>query len=356
MNKKYYAEDLKKPGLSAAEHFESTASQKPPAISLTNRSNSNQSPIQGKFSFPKLKLKKKKGKGSKKNFNIGPIDVAKTPAPGGSVPIPYPNLSIGGTGKKGKGKQGINLKTGVKPLNNLANGISSSFDKFKEQGDNLKESAGGLGASFGGSDSDYLAAVQFSHDMFRLSSGFRNVSIFGSNAFGNPGCLDGPELESNIKNAPSIASMTGEDKQVGRAVSKGVSKNFNLWKQHVTVPGLPWYPSFIAYPGPYAPPTPNVPTPLMSCFSSRLDKITDPMQLKSSIWNELPGELKNPAMEGFVLGLAFKISNYFLSWIASQQVMLVMGMGPTSGFVPPFKPVGTVTNGSIIPSKNHLIS
>jgi hypothetical protein len=86
-----------------------------------------------------------------------------------------------------------------------------------------------------------------------------------------------------------------------------------------------------------------------------LDKITDPLQIKNSIWNELPEELQNPAMEGFVFGLAFKISNYFMSWVASQQVMQVMGMGPTAHYAPPIILVGTVV-GSIIPSKNHLIS
>ena len=77
-----------------------------------------------------------------------------------------------------------------------------------------------------------------------------------------------PELESDIKNAPMVASFDGNKKKHRDAVAKGVSKCYKDWQDQVTVPGLPWYPAFAAFPGPMAPPMPNIPVPLIACPSS----------------------------------------------------------------------------------------
>ncbi len=175
-------------------------------------------------------------------------------------------------------------------------------------------------------------------------------------AIGTPGCLDGPNLESLIKMAPTTAVMHGEEKSMRNAVAKGVGKNFDQWKNAVTVPGLPWYPAFSAFPGPMAPPMPNVPSPLISCVSSQLSKIISPSQLKKSIYGNLPADMQNSANEAFVQGIANQLAMQFLIWVSSQMVMNVLGKGPIPSFAPPYVPVGPVINGDIISTPGHLMS
>ncbi|MEM8812883.1 MAG: hypothetical protein AAGF59_09720, partial [Pseudomonadota bacterium] len=136
-----------------------------------------------------------------------------------------------------------------------------------------------------------LDAVKHGMQMFMLQAYLRDLTIMSVSALGTPGCLSGPNLESYITSAPSVASLTGEAGDIRDAVAEGVSDNVESWQDMVTVPGLPWYPAFSAWPGPQAPPTPNVPTPLISLVSARVSKISSPGELKSSIVSSLDSSL-----------------------------------------------------------------
>src|SRR5215470_17248904 len=133
-----------------------------------------------------------------------------------------------------------------------------------------------IGSDFKDFHDAMIDAVQFSHNMWKLQAKFKDLKIMAVCAIGTPGCLDGPELESNIKNAPMVASFTGNKAKHRDAVAKGVSKCFKDWQGQVTVPGLPWYPAFAAFPGPQAPPLPNVPMPLITCVSAKMADIIMP--------------------------------------------------------------------------------
>lgn len=200
-----------------------------------------------------------------------------------------------------------------------------------------------------------LSAVQYGVDMWRLQAHFRNIQIMGQTAIGVPGCLQGPELTPWITQAPSVYNTTGYFRVLSNAVADAVNKNFNEWKDMVTVPGLPWYPMFVAVAAPFAPPTPNIPMPLMACVSQNFNKLASPYQIELVIKNLLPDEMKIVEMDMFIYMLSVHLSNYFLSWLSSQNVMMVMGMGPVPTFNPPYVPVGPVVNGYVIPSPGHLV-
>ena len=267
-------------------------------------------------------------------------------------------MGMMGTGTKKKdssflSKIGSSISSGIGGIAKGVGGLAKGVGGLLKGG---VKKFGGASKSLTGSVSDFMNAVKFGKNMFKLQSGFKNITIMSVSAIGSPGCLDGPRLESFIKTAPSVAGMTGEDKKMRNAVAKGVSSNFEKWKSQVTVPGLPWYPAFVAYPGPMAPPMPNVPTPLISCVSSGLSHIISSSKIKDSIYNELPSEMKTLANEAFIQALASQIAMHFLTWLAKQQVMMVLGKGPVPSFAPPVVPSGPVVGGDIIPSKNHLMS
>ena len=205
-----------------------------------------------------------------------------------------------------------------------------------------------------------LDAIGYSHNMWKMQAKFQNIQINGPTALGTPGCLDGPELESNIKNAPMCASWSGNKGKYRDAVAKGVSKCFKDWQGQVMVPGLPWYPAFTAFPGPMAPPMPNVPTPLIACPSAMMSKMAAPSDMKSAMIDALDGGLKDKDEdkhhETLFEAIATVVAAGFLIWLPSQMVSLVMGKGPIPTFAPPYVPVGPVVMGDIISAPGHLMA
>lgn len=206
-----------------------------------------------------------------------------------------------------------------------------------------------------------IDAVVFAHNMWKLQAKFKDLKVMAVSAIGAPGCLDGPELESNIKNAPSmIKYASGNAAKWRDAVAKGVSTCFKEWQSKVMVPGLPWYPAYAAFPSPQAPPMPNVPTPLIACPSAMMTKITMPDMLKNAMVDALDGGIKNddPEKHHVALfdGIGTVLAMAFLMWLPAQQVMLVMGKGPVPTFAPPYVPVGPVMAGDNIAAPGHLMA
>lgn len=205
-----------------------------------------------------------------------------------------------------------------------------------------------------------LDAVQYSHTMWKLQAKFDGLQVMAVSAIGSPGCLKGDPLEDNIKNAPSCASFSGNMQKHRDAVAKGVSKCFKDWQDQVTVPGLPWYPAFAAFPGPMAPPMPNIPMPLITCISAKMSSIITPDDMTSAMDDALDSGLKDkdPDKQYNALhkAIATVLALAFLIWLPSQQVMLVMGKGPIPSFAPPFVPVGPVVSGDNIAAPGHLMA
>lgn len=200
-----------------------------------------------------------------------------------------------------------------------------------------------------------IDAVKYAIDLWRLSAGFRDLRIHAVNAIGTPGCLEGPELEPLIKTAPAVAALTGDAKKIRNAVAAGVSDCFHDWQSMVTVPGLPWYPAFAAWPGPEAKPMPNVPCALISCVSSRVTDIVLPGPFETAMLDALPDNMQVPAVEAAFKKIALCLGIAFTHWIASSQVTLVMGYGPVPSFAPPYVPAGPVVGGTVIATP-HLVS
>jgi hypothetical protein len=205
-----------------------------------------------------------------------------------------------------------------------------------------------------------IDAVGFAHNLWKLQAKFQNLQVMAVAAIGSPGCLDGPELESNIKNFPGCAAWSGNKGKYRDAVAAGVSKAFKNWQGKVMVPGLPWYPAFAAFPGPMAPPMPNIPMPLIACPSAMMAEIVAPTQMKQYMVDAFDGDLKQKDKKKFHEGLfdaiATVLSLAFMMWLPQQQVMLVMGKGQIPTFAPPFVPVGPVMGGDNIAAPGHLMA
>ena len=242
------------------------------------------------------------------------------------------------------------------PPNTISPWFKAPHMGYKYQQDSVDK----IGKNFKDFHDAMIDAVKFAHSMWKLQAKFKDLKINAITALGTPGCLDGPELESLIKNAPSCAAFMGNMQKHRDAVAKGVSKCFKEWQDKVMVPGLPWYPAFVAFPGPMAPPMPNVPMPLIACPSAMMSKIVAPTDMAKAMDDALDGGMKDKdkdkQYEALHSAIATVLSLAFLMWLPQQQVMLVLGKGPIPTFAPPFVPIGPVVMGENIALPGHLMA
>lgn len=184
-------------------------------------------------------------------------------------------------------------------------------------------------------------------DVFAASAYLTGVKIMGPAAIG--GKLVGPSI------APMIFAQVigaGAPARVASAFSKAAGKAWQGWVSKVSVPGLLWYPSFAAWPGPMAPPTPNVPTPLMTIAPGAS---IDAGKVSSSIISSLGSLAEEPGAQSAVNNFATLFSVGFSIWIVTKQVRNVLGKGPIPSFAPPYVPVGPVLHGDVLPIPGILI-
>jgi hypothetical protein len=165
------------------------------------------------------------------------------------------------------------------------------------------------------------------------------VMIFGPVA--TMGQLVGPPwLPLIMGSAPKSTPM---ELRYSMAIAMTIS---NAWMQYtatVKVPGLPWYPAFAAFPGPVAPPMPNIPCPVIA-----LAQVTVPVS-KMALKGQMIGNLGDPmALHHVQLfdSIADAFEKVFLVWQGTTQVTNVLGFGPIPTFAPPIVPVGPVVGGS----------
>lgn len=187
-------------------------------------------------------------------------------------------------------------------------------------------------------------------NMWKPQAKFQNLIINAAVAVGTPGCLAGPELKNLI--LPTAPKATPQELKYSKAIAEHLSEAWKKWQDNVTVPGLPWYPAFVAFPGPMAPPMPNVPTPLASCPSPMMSELT-PKPLADGMVKKLD-DSKAQHHEVLMDAIAKGVAAVFLQWLPAQQVMLVLGKGPIPTFAPPYVPVGPVVAGQNIAAPGHL--
>ncbi len=165
------------------------------------------------------------------------------------------------------------------------------------------------------------------------------VEINGSMGMLMPGNVMGPELSPLI--IATAPMRYRQERKYSRAIANGLGKQWKLW--HFGITGtLNYPPLFDAYPGPMAPPTPNMPSPLMSLPSAgeaelAPDKLTKAME---NFFGDLDALYSSELFES--ISKAF--SSLFQTFKTSTTVSRVMGKGP----VP--VPSGPVVKGSVVPA------
>ena len=197
-----------------------------------------------------------------------------------------------------------------------------------------------------------VGAIGMAHSMWKLQAFLRDVVIHGPTALG--GRIQGPALEPLILASGPQFGLFDWAGPYTRAIATGIQRCWRAWEEQVKVPGMPWYPAFAAFPGPMAPPMPNVPTPLIALPSASVSKLTMPSHMKSEMSAALGSS--GPSSAQLFDALATAMALAVTMWLPSQMVMNVMGKGPVPSFAPPYVPVGPVVGGDIIPVPGHFMA
>jgi hypothetical protein len=170
---------------------------------------------------------------------------------------------------------------------------------------------------------DYLVgvsgAITEAVGIWKVTASLTEVKINACIASG--GKVQGPGMEHLIstrapRNTPWSINLSN-------AVSRGIHNCWKDWERSLSVPNLPWYPVFAAYPGANTPPVPNIPSPLAAMRQS-LDCFK-PSTLLTQMKAKLNG---SPAAGPEILAaLAEGVSTAFFVWIPTQMITEVIGQG-----------------------------
>jgi hypothetical protein len=114
------------------------------------------------------------------------------------------------------------------------------------------------------------------------------------------------------------------------------------WAAQVTIPGLPWYPTFAAWPGPSAPPTPNPPTPLSALVSPKAS-VLSPSNLANAIQAKLAGQASESSAKTAITSFANDFAGRFGQCLAGCMVVNVMGSGKVPTYSTRTAPAGPVS-------------
>ena len=176
------------------------------------------------------------------------------------------------------------------------------------------------------------------HAMWKLQARLTGVTVMGIQAFG--GRLVGPPLAGLFAmpaQSPSVQPLIG-------AFQNAAATAWDRLVASVKVPGLPWYPAFAAFPGPLAPPMPNVPMPFLTLWFDPTPIL--PPNLAAAVRAGLGARANDPGAALAIDRFAGEFAAKFYIFAASAQVMLVLGKGPIPTFAPPYVPIGPVVGGT----------
>jgi hypothetical protein len=141
----------------------------------------------------------------------------------------------------------------------------------------------------------------------------------------------------------SAPKSTPQELKYSNAIANAVSTAWQAWQLSFQIPAIQ-FPHCACFPGPMAPPLPNVPLPMMAASAS-----AESMLSGSQLKNLMVGNLGDPQAQhhaDIFDAVANAFNTVFTQWKASTMINNVMSqVAPIPTFAPPFIPCGPVVAG-----------
>ncbi len=173
--------------------------------------------------------------------------------------------------------------------------------------------------------------------------------VSGPTAILGPGCLvSDTNIETRVL---QILTSSQVPREISAALAKVLAGAWNDWAAGFQIVLPTAYPSFAAFPGPFAPPTPAAVAPSISQGNSvgeaslKARLLVNKLNLALRIHpKRVPGTTPEQAMQS----LADWVEGSFNEWKGLVTLAGMMGKGPVPTFAPPYVPVGPVIAGDNI--------
>lgn len=126
------------------------------------------------------------------------------------------------------------------------------------------------------------------------------------------------------------------------AIANVLGPAWMTYSSALKVPGLPWYPGFVMFPSPVAPPTPNVPTPIATLTQVKASLV--PALMKQQMVAQL-ADPRAPFHSELFESICDAFDKMFTIWMTSTMVTNVLGAGPCPSMALPVPVPGPVVGG-----------
>ena len=166
------------------------------------------------------------------------------------------------------------------------------------------------------------------------------VGVIVNGPVASGGSVVGPPMLPFIMASAPMASP--QELKYTNVIAQVISTAWLQFTATIKVTAMPWYPAFAMFPGPVAPPMPNIPCPVAALM--QVDASIQPMVLKSQMVGQL-GDPQAPLHPEIFESVADAFNQCYLLWKVSTMVTNVLGTGPVPTFAPPYVPVGPVVGG-----------
>lgn len=181
-------------------------------------------------------------------------------------------------------------------------------------------------------------AICSAWSQWQMAATLVGVVIAGPSAMG--GQVVGPPLGPLIlATAPKASPM---EMKYSNAIANVINTSWLSYTAGIKVKGMPWYPAFAALPSPVAPPTPNIPCPVVALSSAKMAAGKNAM--KPQMIGML-GDPQAPFHKELFDAVCDAFEKCLTLWETSTMVTNVLGTGPVPTFAPPYVPVGPVVGG-----------
>lgn len=171
----------------------------------------------------------------------------------------------------------------------------------------------------------------------------RLCRVWGPAATGRPGVLKSRySFQGKISKALQAA---GASQSIAQGWDKAFKESWENWAKDISIPALPFYPPFAAWPGPTAPPLANIPHPLGALYSRGFPGM-DPNAIYKKVLAKLGTGANSPTARVAVKMFGDDIGSRFGLCMTACSVQEVMGSGSFPSYSFPLLPIGAIYNGT----------
>jgi hypothetical protein len=154
------------------------------------------------------------------------------------------------------------------------------------------------------------------------------------------GQVVGPPLTPLI--LASGPKSTPQEMKYTNTIATVIGTSWLAYTAGIKVKGMPWYPAFAAFPSPVAPPTPNIPCPLIAISSAA--SAVGASAMKGQMISQF-GDPQAQWHKEIFDAVTDAFEKCHKIWEPSTMVTNVLGTGPIPTYAPPYVPVGPVVGG-----------